>query len=95
MSEENSRQSPYSRAVSRRRFIRTVALSGATLGVVGLGGLGFAMRSGGGSNNLATKAGEPTEAEDPRNKNVDNEEPQETPGPQKMGEFRTDTVPVY
>jgi vancomycin resistance protein YoaR len=45
------------------------------------------MRSGEGSNNLATKAVEPTGAEKSRDENV---EQQETPGPQKMGEFRTD-----
>ncbi|MDN5697703.1 MAG: VanW family protein, partial [Rubrobacter sp.] len=89
MSDEQ-RQTPnntYDRAVSRRRFLRNATWSGAALGVVGLGGLGFVAR--------ASEEGDAPESTDPRTNSSDetaneNTEPQEEPNEEKLGEFETD-----
>ncbi|MGB3682047.1 MAG: VanW family protein [Rubrobacteraceae bacterium] len=77
----------YSRAVSRRRFLRTALGSGAVLGLAGLGGLGLVARanekSGATGNKVAdTKgAGQVKEPE---------KEPESKPDAEKLGEYRTD-----
>ena len=86
MSSTERNQNPYSRAVSRRRFLRTAALSGAALGVAGFGGLGLIARASEkpdtpGKKTIENKA---AEAKPPKRKSGGE------PEAEKIGEFRTD-----
>lgn len=90
MSDEqrNTQDSTYHQAVSRRRFLRTAAWSGAALGVVGLGGLGFAARASEESNAPEANAPQATASEETAAE--ENTESQEAPDEKKLGEYRTD-----
>jgi vancomycin resistance protein YoaR len=73
----------YSRAVSRRRFLRTAAWSGAALGAIGVGGFGLVARA-------SEDSGAPEEATK-QGATVDQEETgREAPEREKLGEYRTD-----
>lgn len=89
MSKTERRQNAYTRAVSRRRFIKIMAGSGAALGVAGFGGLGLLARSDDGKGApkvIAAKNAAVEQSEQPQ-KDAD---PKEAPGREKIGEFRTD-----
>ena len=84
--QRNTPDNTYSRAVSRRRFLKTAAWSGAALGVAGLGGLGFAARASDDNGAQEAKAPGTTASDETTEENT---EPRETPD-EKLGEFRTD-----
>ncbi len=90
MSDErqNTQDSTYDRTVSRRRFLRTAAWSGAGLGVVGLGGLGFVARASEDGNAPKAQAPETTASEDTAPE--ESTDSQEAPEEKKLGEYRTD-----
>lgn len=79
---------PYNTAVSRRRFIKTAAWSGAALGVVGLGGLGLATREGGKSNVSKVNAAARSKAEETEEQ--ESGDRQNSSKREKLGEYRTD-----
>ena len=79
--------------LSRRRFLRTAAWSGAALGVVGLGGLGFAARASEESNAPQAGAPETTASKTTASEETTTEEnasAQEASDEKKLGEYRTD-----
>lgn len=84
MSSIDRRPDAYARAVSRRRFLKTAAWSGAALGVVGFGGFGLAARASEGAGTPGTTAPENTTAEQ------EDTGQRETPEREKIGEYRTD-----
>ena len=99
MSRPEENQNSYSRAVSRRRFLRAALGSGAALGLAGLGGLGLVARaneepdaSGDTSGKRtvdeqdAAQSGTP---ETEREKQPEREAEKESEK-KKMGEYRTD-----
>jgi len=85
---------PYDTAVSRRRFLKTAAWGGAALGVVGLGGLGFAARASERSGGFGATTGSTAperEDETPQDNSEEQAPEQETQQEkQKIGEYRTD-----
>ncbi len=87
MERTNRPQNAYSRAVSRRKFLKTAVWSGAALGVAGLGGLGLVARANEKSNSTGTRGLENTVAEQTQYKNA--EQPKVLDRV-KIGEFRTD-----
>ncbi len=89
MSKTERHQNAYTRAVSRRRFIKIMAGSGAALGVAGFGGLGLLARSDNGKGApkaIAAKNAAVEQSEQPQK----DPDPKEAPGREKIGEFRTD-----
>ncbi len=90
MSSTNRQTNLYGAAVSRRRFLRTMAWGGAALGVASLGGLGFAARAsekpdGAGAAAENTTPEHRDEATQENSKEQSSEKER-----QKMGEYRTD-----
>ncbi len=93
MSRPQRHQNSYSKAVSRRRFLRTTALSGIALGAAGLGGLGLIARAGekpGASGNEASggTAKEKVAVEQVAEEKDAGQE--KAAVREKIGEFRTD-----
>ena len=87
---ERRRQSAYARAVSRRRFLKAAALSGAVLGVAGFGGLRLATRTNG-EDNTPVAAVEKTAQDQYQPPNApEREKSDREPGREKIGEYRTD-----
>lgn len=84
MHERHERPDAYGRAVSRRRFLRSAAWSGAALGVAGIGGFGLAARASEGGDSPGTTAPENTTAEQ------EDAGQQEASDKEKIGEYRTD-----
>ena len=89
---ERRRQSAYARTVSRRRFLKAAALSGAVLGVAGFGGLRLLARANGEDNTpvaavekTARDQYQPQPSDAPEREKSDRE-----PGREKIGEYRTD-----
>lgn len=90
MERKKKGQSSYSRAVSRRRFLRAALFSGAALGVAGFGGLGLVARANEKGNTPEATA-EKTVYERSRPSNAaEQEAPDKESGTEKIGEFRTD-----
>ena len=90
-------QNSYSRAVSRRRFLRTALGSGAALGLVGLGGLGLVARaneesvaSGDTSGRRAVDASNTGQSRASEAEQEPEREAEKESGTKKMGEYRTD-----
>lgn len=83
MSRMERHTDPYSKAVSRRRFLRTAAWSGAALGLAGLGGFGLVARA---SEKPDTSGASSEETTADR----EDTEQREAPEKEKLGGFRTD-----
>ena len=80
---ERRRRSAYARAVSRRRFLKAAALSGAVLGVAGFGGLRLVARTNGEDNT-------PVAAVEKTARDQYQPQPSDAPEREKIGEYRTD-----
>jgi vancomycin resistance protein YoaR len=84
MSEAERSTDRYSRAVSRRRFLRNAAWSGAALGVAGVGGFGLVARASEEPSTSGSKTPENTAAD------REGAHRREAPEREKIGDYRTD-----
>ena len=87
MSRMERHTDPYSKAVSRRRFLRTAAWSGAALGLAGLGGFGLVARA---SEKPDTSGASSEETTADREDTEQREAPEKQRGKKRRGKRKLD-----